>query len=254
MGLTISSAGIALIKQFEGCRLTAYKAVSTETYYTIGYGHYGSDVTKGMTITKAKADSLLVSDLAKFVSYVNNAAKGFNPNQNQFDALVSFTYNCGAGNLASLLGNGSRTAAQVSVKLLAYNKSGGKVLSGLTKRRAAEQVLFNTSVSSDSPAASTSASTDYSKVFDAYYYMNKYPDVKAECGSDSAKLLSHFVNFGMKEARQAISTFDVLTYRNNYADLRKAFDTVQGKLTYSDLPKYYLHYISNGAEEGRKAY
>lgn len=253
MGLSISNAGIALIKQFEGCRLNAYKAVSTEKYYTIGYGHYGADVQKGMTITQAQADNYLVSDLAKFVNYVNSAKKGFTLNQNQFDALVSFAYNCGAGNLASLLGNGSRTSTQVSVKLLLYNKSGGKILAGLTKRRLAEQKLFNTYVSSNTISAATIA-VDYSKVFNASYYMNKYSDVKAACGSDSAKLLSHFVNFGMKEARQAIATFNVLTYRNNYEDLRKAFDTVQGKFIYSDLPRYYLHYISNGAAEGRKAY
>ena len=61
MGRPIGEAGLALIKQFEGCRLTAYKAVSTEKYWTIGWGHYGPDVEEDQTITQAEADRLLES-------------------------------------------------------------------------------------------------------------------------------------------------------------------------------------------------
>lgn len=139
--MKISNNGIKLIQQFEGCRLTAYKAVATEKYYTIGYGHYGSDVTKGMTITQAKATSLLKSDLAKFEKQVDKYAK-YNFNQNQYDALVSFAYNI--GNIDGLTRNGTRTITQISEAMVKYNKSGGKVLAGLTKRRNAEQQLFNT--------------------------------------------------------------------------------------------------------------
>ena len=67
----ISQSGVDLIKQFEGCRLTAYKVTSSEKYYTIGYGHYGSDVYAGMTITQAQAESMLKSDLVRFEGYVN---------------------------------------------------------------------------------------------------------------------------------------------------------------------------------------
>lgn len=66
-----SKNGIELIKSFEGCRLTAYKAVSTEQYYTIGYGHYGSDVYAGMTITQSQAEDMLSNDLKKYEGYVN---------------------------------------------------------------------------------------------------------------------------------------------------------------------------------------
>lgn len=140
-------AGLSLIKSFEGCRLTAYKPVKTEKYYTIGWGHYGPDVTEGMTITQARADELLLMDVESSVASVNNAK--YCPiteelNQNQFDALVSFTFNCGAGNLKTLCAN--RTAAQIADKLLAYNKAGGNVLAGLVRRRKAEQELFNTPV------------------------------------------------------------------------------------------------------------
>lgn len=147
---TLGQAGLDLIKSFEGCRLTAYKAVSTEQYYTIGWGHYGSDVTEGMTITQARADELLLQDVANSVAAVNNPVYcpiTASMNQNQFDALVSFTFNCGAGNLKTLCAN--RTAAQISSMIPAYNKSGGKVLAGLVRRRAAEQALFNKAVGTD---------------------------------------------------------------------------------------------------------
>ena len=136
--MKISPKGIALIKQFEGCRLQAYKAVPTEQYYTIGYGHYGADVAPGAVITQAQADAYLLLDLQKFEKAVN--ATGLTLNQNQFDALVSFTYNCGAGNLHRLIAG--RTLPQIADAMLSYNKSGFKVLPGLTRRREAERLLF----------------------------------------------------------------------------------------------------------------
>jgi len=139
--MKISAEGLALIKSFEGCRLTAYKAVSTEKYYTIGYGHYGADVKKGMRITQAQADAYLVSDLAKFEAKVEKYNSKYHFSQLQFDSLVSFAYN--VGNIDGLTANGTRTIAQISAKFTAYNKSGGKVLSGLTKRRKAEKDMFD---------------------------------------------------------------------------------------------------------------
>ena len=148
----LGNAGLNLIKEFEGCRLKAYKPVSTEKYWTIGWGHYGSDVTEGMTITQARADELLLQDVATSVAAVNNPA--YCPitaslNQNQFDALVSFCFNCGAGNLKTLCKG--RTVTQIASKIPSYNKAGGKVLTGLVRRRAAEQKLFNTAVAEPEP-------------------------------------------------------------------------------------------------------
>jgi GH24 family phage-related lysozyme (muramidase) len=114
--------------------------VPTEQYYTIGYGHYGADVAPSMTITQAAADALLVKDLERFEYQVNDT--GLSLNQNQFDALVSFTYNCGGRNLLQLVKN--RTLDQIADALLLYNKAGGKVLDGLTRRRKAERELFMT--------------------------------------------------------------------------------------------------------------
>ena len=140
--------GIDLIKTFEGFRSTAYKAVPSEKYWTIGYGHYGSDVKKGQTITKAEAEKLLKKDLEKFESYVNNIL--YVPftsklNQNQFDALVSFTYNLGPGAPGSTSGLYALCRVgfeKVPNEMQKFVRAGGKVLEGLVKRRKAEAKLF----------------------------------------------------------------------------------------------------------------
>ena len=129
-------AGIALIKSFEGCKLVAYKPVPTEKEYTIGWGHYG--VKAGTKWTQQQADEQLIKDLVKYENHVNALKRTFN--QNEFDALVSFCYNCGQGNLQSLCKN--RSNKQIAEAILKYNKAGGKELAGLTKRRKAERELF----------------------------------------------------------------------------------------------------------------
>lgn len=142
----LSANGLDLIKRFEGCRLTAYKCVSTEKYYTIGYGHYDADVVKGSIITTQQAEDLLVKDAQKYVDIVNKYVDKYSlswMNQNRFDALVSFTYNCGEGNLKKLLASGARNEKEVSNAILLYTKSGGVELPGLVKRRKAEKQLFD---------------------------------------------------------------------------------------------------------------
>lgn len=140
-----SQSGIELIKSFEGLRLKSYKAISSEKYYTIGYGHYG-ETNPNRTITKEEAEAILVSDLSKFEKNVNsiNERGGYNFNQNEFDALVSFAYNIGSIN--QLTNYGKRTRDEIRAKIPAYNKANGYVLSGLTKRRKKELELFNTPV------------------------------------------------------------------------------------------------------------
>lgn len=130
---------IQKLKGFEGLRLTAYKPVSSEKYWTIGYGHYGADVTPGMTITKEKADELFLNDLQRFICYVNNLHRPMS--QNQFDALLSFCYNCGPGNLEKL--TKGRTDEEIAEKMLLYTKdASGKTLPGLVCRRKWEHDLF----------------------------------------------------------------------------------------------------------------
>jgi GH24 family phage-related lysozyme (muramidase) len=167
------TAGIALIKSFEGCRLVAYKPVPTEALYTIGWGRYG--VKAGMKITQSEADAMLIEDLAKYEAYVNNT--GIKLTQNQFDALVSFTYNCGAGSLQKLVLG--RTITQIAAAIPLYNKSNGKVLDGLSRRRAAEVALFNKGADYEMKAA------DANKIIDDYLrplYGKANPEGKKEIG------------------------------------------------------------------------
>ena len=113
VNMKISEKGLDLIKSFEGCRLTAYKPVAAEQYWTIGWGHYGPDVIQGMTITQEQADEYLKNDIVIYENHVNNICAYLFPlTQNEFDALVSFTYNCGNGNLLKLTGNKTRTKAE----------------------------------------------------------------------------------------------------------------------------------------------
>lgn len=131
----ISDKGINLIKSFEGCHLKAY--ICPAGKYTIGYGHTAG-VKQGMTITQKQADDMLKADLVVYENHVKSLKREFN--QNEFDALVSFCYNCGIGSLKTLCKN--RTNAQIAEALLLYNKANGKVLEGLNRRRKAERDLF----------------------------------------------------------------------------------------------------------------
>lgn len=99
------------------------------------------------------------------------------------------------------------------------------------------------------PTTTTSSTVvikgDYSLIFNATYYANKYPDLKAAFGANTTQLLSHFKTYGMKEGRQAIASFNVQAYKNKNADLRKAF----GNAGYE---KYFEHYLIYGYKENRK--
>lgn len=134
-----SQRGIDLIKHFEGLRLTAYKCPAG--VYTIGYGHTRG-VKRGMKITEEEASAYLAADLRNSEKAVERYDSIYHWNQNEYDALVSFTFNCGATNLRSLLRNGRRNRSQIAATLPLYRKAGGKVLKGLERRRAAEKALF----------------------------------------------------------------------------------------------------------------
>ena len=144
-----SEAGIALLKQHEGLRLDAYPDAGYGwDRATIGYGHTSAagapHVHKGMRITEAEATEILRRDLGKFEGYVTSLVH-VPLTQPQFDALVSFTFNLGPGNLRSstllrkLNALDYRGAAD---EFLKWNKSNGKVLAGLKRRREAERALF----------------------------------------------------------------------------------------------------------------
>ena len=152
--MKISTTGLNLIKSFEGCCLTAYKCPAG--VWTIGYGHTGN-VKSGQKITQATADAYLKSDLARFEKHVMSYDKKYNWTQNEFDALVSFAYN--VGNITGITNGGKRTKKQISERLTSYNKANGKVLAGLTRRRAAEKELFDKPVATKSTTATKKSTT-----------------------------------------------------------------------------------------------
>lgn len=141
-----SDKGIALIKQFEGCKLTAYQ--DSVGIWTIGYGWTqpvdGKSIRAGMSINQETADRLLKTGLVSYENDVSRLVK-VRLAQWQFDALVSFTYNLGARSLSTstlLRKLNAGDYAGAADEFLRWNKAGGKVLNGLTRRREAERALF----------------------------------------------------------------------------------------------------------------
>lgn len=142
--MKISDAGLDLIRGFEGCRLEAYPDPGTGGEpWTIGVGHTGG-VRPGQTITQDEADALLRSDLERFEKCVDGCVRGA-ITQQQFDALVSFAFNLGCNalrgsTLLHKLNQGDDAGA--GQEFLKWDKAGGRVMAGLTRRRQAEMDLF----------------------------------------------------------------------------------------------------------------
>lgn len=142
--MKISDKGLSLLKDFEGCRLNAYPDPATGGKpWTIGYGHTDG-VKKGDTIMQSQAEQFLRKDLEPVYTTMKDNVKT-KINQHQFDALCSFIFNVGAGNftrstLLKKLNAGDIQGA--GDEFLRWNCAAGKVMPGLTKRRAAERQLF----------------------------------------------------------------------------------------------------------------
>lgn len=137
-----SQKGIDLIKVSEGLELKAYK--DSVGVVTIGYGSTGTHVSMGQIITAHQAEDLLRKDISRFEEGVTKLVK-VTLNQNQFDALVSFSFNLGLGNLSSSTLLKKLNASDykgASLEFERWNRAGGKVLNGLTRRRLAEKELF----------------------------------------------------------------------------------------------------------------
>ncbi len=139
--MRISQRGVDLVKGFEGLRLKAYYCAAGVR--TIGYGSTGPHVTEGLVISEAEAEALLRKDLARFEAAVNRLAAPCT--QGQFDALTSFAFNCGVGALekSTLLKRHKGGAFEAAgAEFVKWNKGGGRVLPGLTRRRAQERALY----------------------------------------------------------------------------------------------------------------
>ena len=140
--MRISEEGKALIKKFEGCELESYRCSADVA--TIGYGHT-KDVSDGDTCTQEEADQMLAEDLEEFEDYVDKLVT-VDLDQNQFDALVAWTFNLGPTNLKSstmlkVLNEGKHE--NVPGEMRRWNKAGGETLEGLIRRREAEGLLWD---------------------------------------------------------------------------------------------------------------
>lgn len=146
--MKVSQNGLNLIKEFEGCRLTAYQC--SAGVWTIGYGHT-KGVKKGQCITREQAEHYLIQDVKSAEKNVNSFYDRYKWNQNQFDALVSFAFNLGS--IDQLTAKGTRNITEISNKILAYNTVKGKAIAGLTRRRKAEKLLFDKPAGISTPTA-----------------------------------------------------------------------------------------------------
>lgn len=144
-GMTVSKKGLDLIKSFEGLALKAYPDPATGGEpITIGYGHTGG-IKLGTVWTEAQANNALADDVSRFADGVTDLIGDAPTTQGQFDALVSFSYNLGLGNLAKstlLKKHKAGDHAGAAAEFVRWNKAAGKVLAGLTRRREAEAALY----------------------------------------------------------------------------------------------------------------
>lgn len=152
--MNIGNKGLDLIKSFEGCRLSAYTCPAG--VWTIGYGHT-QGVYPGMTISQAQADKFLFEDVKYYADAVDRYNSRFNFTQEEFDALTSFTYNCGVGSLNAVM-SCCNSKKEIAEECKLYNKGGGVVLAGLVRRREEEYNLF---MSGSSNSTSTASGTSY---------------------------------------------------------------------------------------------
>ena len=139
--MQISEEGIQLIKNFEGCRTEAYQ--DSVGVWTIGYGHT-KGVFEGMIISKDDADEMLLEELEEYEEYVEEYVE-VPLSQNEFDALVCWTYSLGPTNLRNsplLIVLSQSKFDEVPEQIKRWNKAGGEVLNGLVRRREAEALLF----------------------------------------------------------------------------------------------------------------
>jgi GH24 family phage-related lysozyme (muramidase) len=139
--MRVSDLGFEAIKKFEGLRLVAYKPVPTEKYWTIGYGHYSRNIREHQSISMEEAEWYLRADIQPIESYLNKI-KEINT-QGKFDACADFCYNLGmtafsTSTLLKLIRTPHLPVIIIQKEFMKWNHSNGKVLEGLTKRRAWE--------------------------------------------------------------------------------------------------------------------
>lgn len=170
------------------------------------------------------------------------------PTYNNGNTVISITSAKNGGTIYYTLDGSSPTTAS-NVYSGAITIETAKTVKAITVYNGVVSDMVSTSIGVNNPTGGTTykyeyEGVDYSNVFDAAYYLSRYPDLKAAYGNNRNVAFWHFLNHGMNEGRQGISTFDVYSYRNQYADLRGAYG--------NNLKSYYLHYTQYGKAEGRQ--
>ncbi|MCR5143841.1 MAG: hypothetical protein K6B67_00870 [Lachnospiraceae bacterium] len=186
-----------------------YSAVYNYNYYISKYG----DLQKAFGTNKQAA-------LEHFVKYGMSEGR---------QAKSSFNVQSYKNRYADLRNAYGNNLKEYYLHYINYGKNEGRITTGYEDRVVGATTVYN--------------GANYSAVYDYDYYVQNNRDVYNAYGTDDIATLSHFVNYGMNEGRQAKSSFNVQSYKNRYADLRNA---------YGDNTKlYYLHYINFGKNEGR---
>lgn len=239
---------IELIKKFEGCYMKAYKCPAG--VWTIGYGHTAG-VKPTDVIDVSIAERYLRSDLIKCENNVMKYYAKYNWNQNQFDALCSFSFNIGS--IDQLVQKGNRTIQQISEAMLLYNKANGVVLEGLVRRREEERELFNRGISTVSKSKTGIVTYSLKKDGNKYISDNfKVKEFACKDGSDKILIDVGFVIDKLQDIRNHFGNSVIINsaYRtnsynekiggakNSYHTKGQAFDIVVKGYTPKQISQY----------------
>lgn len=209
----VTNKCIKLVKKFEGLYKKAYR--DEVGVWTIGYGITNADksitgatIKAGLVISEKTADNWLERSLnSKYLQKVMKYDKKYNWNQNEIDALVSFAYNIGS--IDGLTANGTRSRATIAAKILEYNKAGGKVYRGLTRRRKAERKLFLTATKAKKKAKKKAVKKVYAKVNTKHD-----PLTIRKSASSTAAVLGRVPKKSKVEVLKKSSTWTKIKYKN----------------------------------------
>lgn len=200
-----SPKGISLITEFEGFRSKAYQDVVG--VWTIGYG-FTLGVQPGDTITKEQAKRRLARELESYEAAVTRACTN-EPNQNEFDALVCFAFNVGAAGMAksSVIKAHNRGDHQAAARAFSlWNRAGGKVWAGLTRRRAAEAALYLTPMPDDVSDPAEGPALDMPQRVDAESSLSRSPIV-AGSGIAAGATAAAEVARSVSDVREALGNW-----------------------------------------------
>lgn len=200
----------------DACALKGYVTKLNGVDYSAVY-NFNYYVNNNSDAAKYKND-----DIGALAYFVNTGMAKCHQASESFD-IVSYAYK-----YYDLRKAFKNNYSKYYIHYMNYGKKEGRIATGITKIQG---------------GLTSYAGVDYSLVYNVGYYANRYSDLRKCFGFDDDAYIKHFVNYGMKEGRQATETFNVGIYKDRYSDLQQVFG--------SELQKYYIHYINYGYKEGR---